>query len=178
MESPDGELSILVVDDVQIAQLNKEYLGREGPTNVMAFPQEGRGVKGEGQISGPGEDMPPELFGDTSIRVSPGASGTFVGRGRAWEGAQAGDEDMPPQLFGDVVISAETAAREAELGGIAMEERFLQLLVHGILHLFGYDHENDEDEAARMEAKSEAILGSGFGFANRSTELTPKPNRA
>jgi probable rRNA maturation factor len=42
--------------------------------------------------------------------------------------------------------------------GITTEERFTQLLVHGILHLFGYDHEKTREEAIRMEAKSSALL--------------------
>jgi probable rRNA maturation factor len=61
---------------------------------------------------------------------------------------------MAPDLLGDVVISADTAAREAEDGGITFHERLVFLLLHGILHLTGYDHERSgEDEAKRMEAK-------------------------
>ncbi len=108
---PDGELSILIVDDAEIALFNRDYLKREGPTNVIAFPMR------EGE------------FGNIN-----------------------------PLLLGDVVISAETARREAEEMGIGTEERFMQLLIHGILHLFGYDHENDEEEAVRMETKSEELI--------------------
>ena len=111
MDSPEGELSILIVDDSQIGSLNKKYLNREGTTNVIAFPMQ------EGQFS-----------------------------------------DVNPQLLGDIVISVETACKEGELSGISMEERLTQLLVHGILHLFGYDHEKIEREARRMEAKSEELL--------------------
>jgi len=61
-------------------------------------------------------------------------------------------------LLGDVVISADTALKEAGDMGISFGERFDQLLVHGILHLFGYDHEKSEDEELRMEKKSEELL--------------------
>lgn len=71
------------------------------------------------------------------------------------EGAHA---DISPQLLGDVVISIETAHRESEAAGISPVKRFDQLLVHGILHLFGYNHETDEGEAAKMEEKSEELL--------------------
>jgi probable rRNA maturation factor len=108
---PDGELSILIVDDPQIAVLNKEYLHREGPANVIAFPMR------EGNFS-----------------------------------------DINPQLLGDVVISTETANQEGEEANISMEHRFTQLLVHGILHLFGYDHEKTEQEAVEMEKKSQELL--------------------
>jgi probable rRNA maturation factor len=109
--SPEGELSILVVDDSEIKTLNKNYLNRSGPTNVIAFPMK------EGDFS-----------------------------------------DINPQLLGDVVISIETAGREALQSGISTEERFTQLLVHGILHLFGFDHEKSEQDARKMEKKSNELL--------------------
>jgi len=107
----DAELSILIVDDPQIAILNKKYLRRNGPTNVIAFP------------------MRTEQF-----------------------------SNINPELLGDVVISIETAEKEGKSIGISMEERFTQLLVHGILHLLGYDHEKSKQEADKMEKKSEEIL--------------------
>jgi len=66
--------------------------------------------------------------------------------------------DVTPFLLGDVVISVDTAEREAKFSGIQFGERFLQLLVHGILHLFGFDHEDNHVEAARMEAKNDEIM--------------------
>ena len=108
---PEAELSVLLVDDRHIARLNREFLQREGPTNVIAFPmQEGR----------------------------------FAG--------------LTPNLMGDVVISVDTAAREADRAGIAFERRLIELLVHGVLHLCGYDHEHDPAQARRMSAKSRALM--------------------
>jgi len=57
-----------------------------------------------------------------------------------------------------VVISIETAEKEGKNIGIGMQERFTQLLVHGILHLLGYDHETSEQEAEKMDKKSDEIL--------------------
>ena len=111
MGSPDGELSVLLLDDPEIADLNMQYLNRQGATNVIAFPM----TEGE--------------FGDIN-----------------------------PDLLGDVVISMDTAAREAEAIEMTFENRFKELLIHGILHLFGYDHETDEADAREMEDKSEALL--------------------
>ena len=111
LEYPDAELSILIVDDQQIAQLNQEHLNRKGPTNVIAFPMR---------------------------------AGKF--------------SEMAPNLLGDVVISIETAFQEGQRGGLSMEERFDQLLIHGILHLLGYDHENTKSEARKMEKKAQALL--------------------
>lgn len=107
-----SELSVSIVGDRTIRSINREYLGKDRPTNVISF----------------------------SLR-----EGEFG--------------DLNPSL-GDVVISADTAAREAEEGGISFHERFCFLLLHGILHLLGYDHERSgEKEAARMEAKEQEIFG-------------------
>jgi probable rRNA maturation factor len=111
LKSPEGEISLLLVDDPQIAAMNRRFLGREGPTNVIAFPMR------EGRFSG-----------------------------------------LSPNLLGDVVISVDTAHREARAAGSAVDERIAQLLVHGILHLYGYDHENDAADARRMAAKSRRLL--------------------
>ncbi len=63
-----------------------------------------------------------------------------------------------PQLLGDIVISIDTAEAEAKKAGITTEERMSQLIIHGILHLLGYDHEQGEDQAVEMENKSLGIL--------------------
>jgi len=110
LDCRDGELSILIVDDAQMAELNSKYLNRSGPTNVIAFPMR------EGKFS-----------------------------------------NVAPHLLGDVVISVETAQREAAPAGISMEARFAQLLVHGILHLLGFDHEKTERQARRMEKMSREL---------------------
>ena len=111
LDCPDGEISILIVDDPKIEKLNRKYLNRPGPTNVIAFPMR------EGEFS-----------------------------------------HLSPQLLGDVVISTDTAAKEAQNSGMSMEQRFKQLLVHGILHLFGYDHETSDQDARKMEKKSQELL--------------------
>ena len=65
---------------------------------------------------------------------------------------------LSPQLLGDVVISTDTAAREAQDSGMSMDQRFKELLVHGILHLFGYDHETSDQDARKMEKKHQELL--------------------
>ena len=111
MDCPDGELSIVLVDDRRIAELNEAYLNHEGPTNVISFSMQ------EGEYG-----------------------------------------DVNPNLIGDVVISMDTCDREAAGAAITTEERLDQLLVHGILHLFGYDHVGPASRAAVMEAKSTELL--------------------
>lgn len=65
---------------------------------------------------------------------------------------------IPKTLLGDVVISIETARREAQSLNIMLTERISQLLVHGILHLTGYNHEKDFEQNSKMELKSMEIL--------------------
>lgn len=112
MGCPDGEVSVLIVDDEQIRRLNRDYLGKDRPTNVISFSMQ--------------------------------------------EGEGAG---VQPLLMGDVVISAQTAARDAAEAGVCFESELYFLLLHGILHLFGYDHERGtEEEARRMEEKEREVF--------------------
>ena len=94
-----------------IELLNRKYLDRSGPTNVLAFSMQ------EGEFS-----------------------------------------NISPQLLGDVVISVETAYNEGKISGISLKERMAQLLVHGILHLFGFDHEKSEKQARKMEEKNKELM--------------------
>lgn len=108
---PEGELSLSIVDDEEIAAINRDYRGRLRSTNVIAFAMR---------------------------------DGAF--------------SDLHPELLGDVVVSAETCRREAERDGIGFAERLEELFVHGVLHLFGYDHEASPEEEARMWRKTEELM--------------------
>ena len=66
--------------------------------------------------------------------------------------------DINPGLLGDIVISLETAMDEATKAAISFEERLSQLLIHGILHLLGYDHERGLEDQDIMERKSIELL--------------------
>jgi probable rRNA maturation factor len=66
----------------------------------------------------------------------------------------------PAGLLGDVVIAVPTAARQAKQGQRSLDEELTVLLVHGILHLCGYDHERGEKEARRMHRRERMILRS------------------
>lgn len=66
--------------------------------------------------------------------------------------------DINPHLIGDVVISMDTCVKEAQAADLSLDQRFHQLLIHGILHLFGYDHIHSSEEALVMDAKSDELL--------------------
>ena len=63
-----------------------------------------------------------------------------------------------PRILGDVVVSTDTASREAREAGISLEERFAQLLIHGVLHLLGYAHEKGGREMRKMERKEKRLF--------------------
>lgn len=83
------------------------------------------------------------------------------------------EDDDPGPLLGDVVVAFETTAREAAEAGRRLEDHFAHLLVHGLLHLFGFDHEDDA-EADEMEALETAIL-AGLGIADPYGDTEPSP---
>ena len=67
---------------------------------------------------------------------------------------------LTPDMLGDVVISVPTAWRQGKEAGRSLDEELAWLLVHGILHLCGYDHERGEKEASRMHRRERMILRS------------------
>ena len=109
---------MVLTGDTGIAELNRRYLNRQGPTNVIAFPQQ------EGELTG-----------------------------------------LTPGLLGDVVVSLDTARREAAENGLDPDEHLVRLLIHGVLHLLGHDHEHDEEEAKAMEELTEKLLHESAGTA-------------
>ena len=66
--------------------------------------------------------------------------------------------DINPFLLGDVVISLETACDQAQQNGVKLEEETKRLLIHGILHLVGYDHEVSNEQALAMRLKEEELF--------------------
>ena len=94
----------------------------------------------------------------------------------AWEsGLEADDEFTPPEVprdaddpgpdLGDIAISVETAARQAVAAGLTIEQELAHLVLHGLLHILGYDHEAPEDDA-EMRAREEGVLGPAIHASN------------
>jgi probable rRNA maturation factor len=139
----DAELSMLFVDETSIADLNKRFLGKDGPTDVLAFP-----IDEEPAESG----------------RSPDSGGTGPGF--------TGDPEEAPTLLGDVVICPAVAHRNAPEHAGTFEDELALLVVHGVLHLLGLDHMEDE-EAEEMEAKERALLAKHH--APPAPESAPDP---
>lgn len=149
-------MSLTLVGDRAMARLNRETFGRRGPTNVIAFPVDiGEVGGGEGQGAHPPAPCPaprpptPHIAGSTGILP--------VSGDRRGEAGLIPPSGAPPTVLGEVVISLETTRRQAQESGWPLEELFDFYLIHGILHLLGYDHDTPETEAA-MEAKAWELM--------------------
>jgi probable rRNA maturation factor len=123
----ETEVSLLFVDENAMATLNEQFLGKSGPTDVLSFP----------------------------IEDEPGPTGRSPDLGGAGPGSSA--EQGVLTLLGDVVICPAVASRNAVEHGVRFEDEVALLVVHGLLHLLGMDHEDDA-EAARMEAAEQQLL--------------------
>ena len=106
-----AELSLALVSDPVMRDLNKTWRGKDKPTDVLSFPMR--------EAAGPGSQG---------------------------------------ELLGDVVISVDTARGQAVEYGHSLAVEGERLLVHGVLHLIGYDHERSAAEARRMFRKERALL--------------------
>jgi len=133
--APDpASVTVVLTDDLELADLNRTHMGIDGPTDVLSFPM-----------------LPPEAF---PARTRPGAKQQI--------GAPGGRRTH----IGDIAISVERAIEQAELGrgGQTGDVRWspadeLRLLVtHGTLHLCGWDHAEQADQAA-MRALERRLLG-------------------
>ena len=118
--NPRLSASLLFADDAEVHELNREWRGKDKPTNVLSFPMLERSEL---------LDLPAE---------------------------------GPPELLGDIALALETCAREAPEKGLSLEHHATHLIVHGLLHLAGHDHEISPEDARAMEMleiKALALLG-------------------
>ena len=110
LANPRLSASLLFTSDAEVHALNRDWRGKDQPTNVLSFPMLERA----------------EL-------LALGAAG-------------------PPELLGDIALALETCTREAADKGISLDHHTAHLIVHGLLHLAGYDHETSPAAARAMEA--------------------------
>ena len=127
--------SIAIADDETVAELNSEHRGLDATTDVLSF--------------------------------SPTHSGAYYGDDRGDDERDADMDEfefiLPPNHtetnIGEVVISLPQARRQATEAGHPLANEIAALLAHGIYHLLGYDHE-DEDDAERMRPRERAAMGA------------------
>ena len=108
----DASVTIVFVSDRAMREINREWRGKRGTTDVLSFPA-----------------------------------------------SQDEFEKSAGLNLGDVVISVEQAARQAKENGLTFDEEIAQLILHGLLHLCGYDHATDQGEMNRLELRLRKKLG-------------------
>jgi probable rRNA maturation factor len=119
----ETELTIMLVDDVNMAGYNEQFMSRTGPTDVLAFPVES---------------------------LQPGVVPKWY----------PGD---PPILLGDVIVAPDHVSRQAAEQGVEFSDEISLMVVHGTLHLMGWDHVDDA-QAEEMEVRERRLL-SGLGMS-------------
>ncbi len=140
----EGRVSLAVIDDAAMRRINRDYHDCDEPTDVLAFPLDdlGQGDTGSGE-SGPGD----AAIGDTAI------GDTAIG-----------DTAIPGAFRAEIVVSLETAERESAARGVTTASELLLYVVHGTLHMLGYD-DHDSEDARKMHARTLEILAE-LGYEN------------
>lgn len=156
---PEGpiEMSVVLADDDTVQELNKNYRGKDKPTNVLSFALYADDGGDEGEDEGAeAEEQDDDATDEGDVEfLSP---------------------DAPvPVILGDVILAFETVEREAREQRKAFADHLAHLVTHGVLHLLGYDHIEDS-EAEQMERLETQIL-SGLGIADPYAGL-PEGHRA
>jgi rRNA maturation RNase YbeY len=152
----DTELSVLLVSDRRMRVLNRRYRNKDRTTDVLAFPMQISPLTLTLSLQGRGKEKVSSLQGRGKEKIS-----SLQGRGKEKISSPPSGERTKVRgtvLLGDVVISMPTAQRQAAQLGHGLYDEVTRLLVHGVLHLLGYDHERGPREAARMARKERAIL--------------------
>lgn len=123
LANPRLSTSILFTADSEVHTLNREWRGRDKPTNVLSFP----------------------MLSHEELRdLAP---------------------DGPPVMLGDLALAYETCAREAQEKAIPITDHASHLIIHGLLHLAGFDHEISTADAEHMETLEVVALAS-MGIAD------------
>jgi probable rRNA maturation factor len=139
-----AQACVVLGDNTMVQSLNRDYRGKDAPTNVLSFPFQAP--------PGAGDNLDDDDRGDGDMA------------------AEGGMDAPEPRELGDVVLAVETLAREAGEQGIAPVHHLQHLVVHGLLHLMGFDHETDA-QAEVMEGLEVEIL-TALGIANPYAPLS------
>jgi probable rRNA maturation factor len=130
----EADVTVCLMSDAEIARMNETFRHKKGATDVLSFPEGERRERLRAQHN-------------RKARV-PG--------GRARPGGRSSDGAV---YLGDIAISAPTARRNARKYGRTFGDELRILILHGMLHLLGYDHETDHGEMDRIEGRLRRRLG-------------------
>jgi len=148
INNPRLSMSVVFADDAEVHALNRDYRSKDAPTNVLSFPMLER-EELEDLVS-----VCPELVEGLSFSspASEKESSPSTSSGQTGLGEQE-------VMLGDIILAYETCAREAAEKNISLEAHATHLVIHGTLHLLGYDHISDAD-AQVMESLERRIMAT------------------
>src|SRR5580700_1595160 len=134
LDLDDSDVTVCLVSDLEIARMNEAFRRKKGPTDVLSFPA------------------------DRQHRISRSRRKGIYTRGaehtESTEKSRGKREARPAERYlGDIAIAPETAKRYAKKNGRSLSNELRVLILHGVLHLLGYDHETDRGEMDRIEQK-------------------------
>jgi probable rRNA maturation factor len=135
-----GEVDVLITSSAELRRLNRSFRGKDQTTDVLSFPST------DGKIHHGGTETRRNPFSESSVSRCLGGG-----------------------CSGDIAISGEIAARNARRLGHRPADELKILILHGLLHLAGYDHETDAGEMARQEARLRRSLGLPAALIERTT---------
>ncbi len=128
LQLPDGSFTVCLVTNTEIAEWNRAYRHKSGPTDVLSFPTEAEGAPRK-KLNRPRRPPP---------RTEPEISADYLG---------------------DIAIAPAVARRNARRFGRTFSQEMRILILHGMLHLMGYDHETDTGQMERREQRLRRQLG-------------------
>jgi probable rRNA maturation factor len=126
---PTDSLTVCLVTDGEIARWNRAYRGKPRPTDVLSFRAEG------------------------------GGNGSAHNGRRRRSSASFASSRSPASYLGDIAIAPAVARRNARRFGRTFDDEMRILILHGMLHLMGYDHETDTGQMDRREKRLRRALG-------------------
>jgi probable rRNA maturation factor len=142
-------LTIALVSDAQIARWNRAYRGKNGPTDVLSFPADG---------PVPQTTVQSRRVNQSRSKSTP-APGGKVSKLQARSSTSSTSSTSSNSYLGDIAIAPAVARRNALRFGRAFDHEMRILILHGVLHLMGYDHEADSGEMDRRENRLHRELG-------------------
>jgi probable rRNA maturation factor len=126
MNLDEADVTVCLVSDAEITRMNEAFRKKKGPTDVLSFPA---GKSRQVLVSG-------------KKRIDAGAT----------KKSREGHESRAAETYlGDIAIAPEVARRYAKKNGRSLNSELRVLILHGVLHLLGYDHETDRGEMDRIE---------------------------
>jgi probable rRNA maturation factor len=140
MNLGDSDVTVCLVSDAEIARMNEAFRKKKGPTDVLSFPAE----KSLRASAGRGKKIYTERAENTE--------GTEKSRARR-------RSRTTEKYLGDIAIAPATARLYAKKNGRSLSTELRVLILHGVLHLLGYDHETDQGEMDRIEQKMRRRFG-------------------